>query len=49
MAPESNAFDPDGGSLDHFHLEDGTLMIFDPECTSAWVECDSPIALAEQT
>lgn len=48
MVPETDAFDAAGRSLDQFHLEDGTLMLFDPEQSSAWIECESPVVLAER-
>ena len=29
--------------IDHVELEDGTLIIFDPGESEAWIECKSPV------
>ena len=31
--------------IDHVELEDGTLLVFDPAASEAWIECRSPIDL----
>jgi hypothetical protein len=33
-------------SIDHVELADGTLLVFDPQDTDAWIECRAPVSLA---
>lgn len=35
----------DGRSVDHLTLEDGSLVLYDPGETDAWIQCRSPVAL----
>ena len=38
-------FDDERRAVDHVYLEDGTLLLFDPADTDAWIQCGSPLYL----
>lgn len=42
---DAEAFGDGGRAVDHVELEDGTLLLFDPVETDAWIQCGSPIYL----
>lgn len=43
--PDASGSDRDGRTTDHVTLEDGTLIVSDPERSDACIECRSPTPL----
>lgn len=44
-ATDAGDFDPGIRAVDHVELEDGTLLLFDPDGDEAWIQCRSPVSL----
>lgn len=45
---DADDFGAEDRPIDHVELEDGTLLLFDPDESEAWIECKSPVYLAGQ-
>ena len=44
-ASDADDADADGGTVNKLHLEDGGLVLYDPDVREAWLECRSPVRL----